>query len=271
MIKSYNEVLLKKDIPSNRTINVEAHAIYGKFPLHRHEYYEVECVCSGFGTVKINGVIYDYKPGSIWLSTPVDFHELDSKGRSEIINLSFRANWIRNDLINSLSHGTVIQGYDEKIFHRYLSEYESGSHYSSVYLEASLNCILIDLIRVIESQDTENSLNQTSSAVVKAVKYIRTHFGEPITLDEVAAQVGLSPSYLSSRFHCEMQLPFQNYLVKTRLENAAKSLCSTQNLITDIAIMSGFNNYSNFTKAFKKQYEMTPAQYRKSNYLNHSD
>ena len=266
-MKSYNEAILKKDIPKDQTIKVVEHSIYGHFPLHRHEYYEIEYICSGSGSVTINGTVHKYNAGSVWISTPTDFHEILSNGKSTIINISFRLDWIENELINSLPYGTIIQSYDEKIFSRFLKEYESGRYCADIYLKHSLSCILVDFIRIIDAQETNSTFEQFSHPIGQAIRYIQSHFSDNITLNDVASEVGLSPTYFSTRFHNEVKLQFQAYLVKARIENAAKFLSSTQNPIIDICYLSGFKNYANFTKAFKKHYSMTPVQYRKENYL----
>ena len=57
---------------------------------------------------------------------------------------------------------------------------------------------------------------------------------------------------------------FVNYLNELRLTRAAMLLTTTDTPVIEIAGMSGFNNISNFNRAFKMYYETTPSKYRRA-------
>ncbi len=98
----------------------------------------------------------------------------------------------------------------------------------------------------------------------KSVDYIRQNYQNKITLDEVAAYVYLSPSYFSKIFKDEMELNFNAYLNKIRIEKSKQFLLSEKIKLVDVAGMVGFEDQSYFSKVFKKLTGVTPGKFRES-------
>ena len=96
----------------------------------------------------------------------------------------------------------------------------------------------------------------------KAISYISTNYMHKITLEDVAAHIYLSPSYLCRIFKDEMKTNFSNYLNKVRVEKSKILLLSEQLTITEIAILVGFCDQSYFNKVFKKITDITPKKFR---------
>lgn len=100
--------------------------------------------------------------------------------------------------------------------------------------------------------------------IYKALDYIKRNFSKRITLEEVAGQVYLNPSYFSKIFKNEMNTTFVSYVNRIRI-NAAKKLLSDISIpLTDISCMVGFEDQSYFTKVFKKATGVTPGKFRES-------
>jgi AraC-like DNA-binding protein len=86
---------------------------------------------------------------------------------------------------------------------------------------------------------------------------------QKMSLEEMAFKVDLSESRMRVLFKSHVGLPPTRYVIKVRMEDAAKRLRDTYERVTEIAVGSGFNSDSYFARAFKKVYGMTPTQYRK--------
>jgi len=99
--------------------------------------------------------------------------------------------------------------------------------------------------------------------IIAATHYISDHYNQPITLDDVAANVNLSPTYLSKKFHQTIGKTLREYLISERLKHAALELISTKHSITEIAINSGFSDANYFKDVFKKVFGSSPRDYRK--------
>ena len=97
----------------------------------------------------------------------------------------------------------------------------------------------------------------------RALSYVRGHFGEHITLDEVARVVHLSPSYFSRLFKAETGKTFSEYLQALRIEQAKSFLRRKDCSMTEIAEQTGFFDQSHFIKTFKQATGVTPGLYRR--------
>ena len=86
-----------------------------------------------------------------------------------------------------------------------------------------------------------------------------------LSLEELAAFCGYSKNHLIRIFKEETgQTPFA-YITNLRMSYACKLLENSTMTINEISENSGFGNYINFYKAFKKQLCMTPEEWRRSN------
>ena len=111
--------------------------------------------------------------------------------------------------------------------------------------------------------DVENK-SKKYRALVRVTNYIDEHYTESISLDEVAGQTGISRYYVSHLFKELMNTTFVGYVNELRLNRAAMLLVTTDKPIIEIASISGFNNLSNFNRAFKMHFGKTPSAYRKA-------
>lgn len=100
--------------------------------------------------------------------------------------------------------------------------------------------------------------------IIYSVKqYLKTNYRNA-TLEEAAAKVNLSPSYLSRVFKEKSGMGFSELLLKVRMEKACELLEDIQYKSYDIAYYVGYDNPKNFSRAFKSYYQMSPSEYRKS-------
>ncbi len=99
--------------------------------------------------------------------------------------------------------------------------------------------------------------------------YLETNFSQPISLNMLAQNLGLTPQYLSSFIKEHFECTFGEYLNTVRLNHVAYDLIYTQNTITQIMYQNGFPNASGFNHAFKKRYSMTALEYRRTARAQH--
>jgi len=96
----------------------------------------------------------------------------------------------------------------------------------------------------------------------KAIRYIAKNYSKNITLNEVAEHVHLTPAYFSTQFKQATGSSFKEYVNMIRVEESKRLLLNTDYSIMDIALSTGFEDQSYFTKIFKKYTGLTPRQYR---------
>lgn len=94
--------------------------------------------------------------------------------------------------------------------------------------------------------------------------YIKNHLHETITLAQISSNVHYSLFYISKVFKEVMGLTIFDYIRKTRMTEAAKILRDTQKKIVDVAFDFVFDSHEGFTRAFAKEFDITPKAYQKS-------
>ncbi|MEW4427816.1 MULTISPECIES: helix-turn-helix domain-containing protein [Paenibacillus] len=95
-----------------------------------------------------------------------------------------------------------------------------------------------------------------------AIQIIDKYYAEDISLQSVAGQINVNPSYLSRLFKQEKGENFISYLTRVRIEHAKTYLFSRELKVYEIADAVGYHNYTYFSKIFKKVVGVTPEEYR---------
>lgn len=104
--------------------------------------------------------------------------------------------------------------------------------------------------------------SKSNEIAKKAIRYISKNFMRNLTLDDVAGHVHLNPAYFSTLFKQSTGSSFKEYLNMVRIEESKRLLANTDYSIIDIALATGFEDQSYFSKVFKKYTGLTPKQYR---------
>jgi AraC-like DNA-binding protein len=99
--------------------------------------------------------------------------------------------------------------------------------------------------------------------IKRACERLESDLGGKISLEQVAAEFGLSVSHFSRAFRISTGLPPHKWLLRQRVR-AAKQLMTVRNLsLSDIAISAGFANQSHFTRVFSAEVGVSPGAWRR--------
>ncbi len=112
--------------------------------------------------------------------------------------------------------------------------------------------------------DAEMSEKEDSTNFSKILRYLNQHYNEQIKLKDISQMYYINKNYACFLFKRNTGMSYSDYLNKIRMEQAKKLLVSTEYTIFEISEMVGYMDYSYFSKAFKKKYNVTPTQYRKT-------
>jgi AraC-like DNA-binding protein len=99
--------------------------------------------------------------------------------------------------------------------------------------------------------------------VGKSLVLLHSRTQHPWTIAELAREVGLSRSTLVERFTRYLSEPPMAYLIRWRLQLAARALAATSRGVAEIAAEVGYESESAFNRAFKRQFDSPPARYRR--------
>ena len=115
---------------------------------------------------------------------------------------------------------------------------------------------------VESSRPVQSETAIENRTIAKAVMYMQQNFSKDLSMKEVADYVYMSPSYFSTYFKKITGKRFIDMLTQIRITNAAKLLEKKSLKVNDVCEMVGYNHMGNFYEKFKKQYNMTPAEYK---------
>lgn len=248
-------------------------------PYHFHHDFELFQVIEGsmsLTTAEENARLH---AGEIALFNPYEFHALESIGKKAVllviqVNPDFciqhfpAIKYMRFNTSNLTS--AVPFNICLKMIH---ACYDLGYHYYSKLQNYELMC-LSDLYRLfwyivsyvpytLINENELSTCRRKQDRFCRIIEYIQSHYTEKLTLTEIAEKENLSLTYLSHLFKRNINMNFQQYLTKLRLEKALFLLRSTDMPIFDIAISSGFSDSKYLNRHFMMQYGQSPKAFRK--------
>ncbi len=108
----------------------------------------------------------------------------------------------------------------------------------------------------------EMECSADAAGLVDSVRhYIRLHYRDDLTRNELADVVHITPNYLSKRFHTETGMSLREYINQLRIEDAKRLLLSTNDTISEVASEVGFDNISYFSTVFRKLCGVSPIEW----------
>lgn len=229
------------------------------FPLHWHDYFEIEVVLSGKGKHTLNGKDYAVSRGSAFLIRPTDFHQFSADEEIKILNITFNEKVLNEMYLVHLAYSKRcwVFDFDDETFERIqmtmkLLQEESGTVYEKQLLEYLLHFFI--------DEDSAAFNEERLGGVYKAIIYLDLHFRKDITLAKLAQRAGFTPTYFSEIFKKITGETYIHRLNHLRLEYAC-TLLSKGCSVSYACFESGFGSLSNFFTAFKKEYHISPRQF----------
>lgn len=113
-------------------------------------------------------------------------------------------------------------------------------------------------------QELRNRRNALHPVVKRAMDIISASYGRDISLKAIADQLNMHPSYFGQLFKEETRQLFNDYLTSLRLKKARGLLARSDRRIGDICCEVGISQQSYFNRLFKKEYGVTPVEYRRA-------
>lgn len=131
------------------------------------------------------------------------------------------------------------------------------------HLQETLRLLKQLYSQLIQKLSLADGSGRYSTHVEMAVRYIKKHYGDSISLEQVAEQIGITTSYLSRLFREEIGYGFTEYLNRERIHAAQRFIESGDYKIKEIYEKVGFSSYNYFFKVFKDMTGLTPQSYGK--------
>lgn len=94
------------------------------------------------------------------------------------------------------------------------------------------------------------------------IYYIKTHYMEKLTLNELSKKYYFNSNYLCLLFKKHLNTSFSNYIFEIRMEKAKELLLDNRYSVSDVAQMVGYSEYSYFNRSFKKYFGTAPSAFK---------
>ena len=167
-----------------------------------------------------------------------------------------RIMWIR--ILNILLHHYDRRGGNAAEIEKLLQSYNLPDQIQSIQ---EIRQKIVEMVMECVSTESVTDANARSK-IQMAAGYIQEHFGENLTVNDLAEHYGMSPNYFSSMFKKEMSRSAVNYITELRINQARELLYQSQLSVVDISKKVGYEDSQYFFRVFKKYLGMTPLQYR---------
>ncbi|WMJ87079.1 response regulator transcription factor [Anaerocolumna sp. MB42-C2] len=158
-------------------------------------------------------------------------------------------------ILKELENKMIQEQYDQLLNRSY-----------QMYAECDSFDKLFEISKQLLEQAVQYSMQNTIHAdvVEECITYIKSHLDSDLSLQKVAEYIHFHPNYLSGKLKEKVGLPYSVFVLKLRMELASSLLMDTNDKIQDISLRCGFNDSNYFNRMFRREYHISPEQYRKA-------
>lgn len=264
------------------SINVSYGHYYSRFPMHWHSFMEIVAPLSNDMSITLGNETHALTENQFALIPPRSLHSLTKNSTVPCLVLQF-SNMLLPQLHDFIIHRQllccqpVIDVTDAVPFSDNPLEILikiKGLFYSDIsFKEMRLYEELLHFFIVIgeHNYQIKNSLSAQKTPQQKAydrkfdavTEYIKEHYTEQISLEDLAAFAGFSKYHFSRIFKEYYQMSLPEYITSLRVSRATELLENPDLSIMDVALQSGFSSLPSFNRTFKQINNCTPSQFRK--------
>ena len=257
-----------------------------EYPIHNHPEFELTLVTGSAGSRIVGDSTHQYRDEDLVLIGPYLFHKWDDSDQQgsasnpcRVITIQFDMHLFDKAFLSKKPFSAIQQmlaraGRGIRFFGQTqkLAKNKIYKLTSKTGIESAIDFLMVlDLLskstefELLASEGFDvNPVQGNSKRLHAAYQYIRKHFQESgLKMSDVAAEVNLGDSAFSHFFKKATNRSFSDYLIGMRIDHACKLLIESDEQISRIAYLSGFNNMANFNRQFKEMHHCTPMSFRK--------
>lgn len=251
--------------------------------IHQHNFYEIYFFIGGNVNIFLNGKEYPMSYGDICLIPPSlnhkpVFHDNSIPYRRIVL-------WISPSYLDKLDklHGDILYSFNYTAKHsKYhystdfssaqllyskliaiMEEYHTISPFHQALTDCCISSFLLSLNRTVYNLETPEVYGDQTTLFPKICDYIASHLEEELTLNAISNYFHVSKYYVSHLFKQYMGLSTHQYILKKRL-HASKNGIHSGIPLKNVCHYYGFKDYTSFFRAFKKEFGMSPSEFKDS-------
>ena len=197
-------------------------------------------------------------PGRLTFNYAGEYHQvIDVADNSRHVNIELEQGFYERYFTSESNMAVLTKKPDFKfLMLRIYKELVAGDQYSP----PSIHLLLLNLLNRSEKSTFTDA---SPSWVKKLEELLRANWNETITLDGLAAIIGVHPVTISKYFPRYFCCTLGEYMRKLKIEKSLSLIKSPDNSLTSIAYQCGFFDQSHFTRIFKEVTGFLPAHYQK--------
>ena len=285
----FDEESLKRSQPylSYTILMEKISSLFSSFHSH-DEHYETLYILEGECQYKVDDKTYNIKKGDMAITFPNQMHQIISttpskrivtmfvpkflnRFNTEITNFDTVFNLMKEKEIFVISFSQNEMEKIENLLLRMCKTINSKNFGDDLQYTLSFFRVMLLISDHVLNKTNLNDKNYESNTIIKStIEYINKNFKEKITIEGLAKEIAISPSYLSHVFKENTGVSVLQFIIKKRLSHAKKMLQEGKSIM-EASIESGFKDYSSFFRSFKKEFLITPKDYIKSSSLSYID
>jgi AraC-like DNA-binding protein/mannose-6-phosphate isomerase-like protein (cupin superfamily) len=271
---------------NNKDIFISKHNRFADYPLHSHQFVEINYVVSGKCTQVVEGETVTLHEGDIILLDIGCQHEIKALSEEDImVNIIFSdrsiniqwlyemkvSNNIIFEFLNNILSGEhnspkylIYQNNNSSIINtlnQIVEEYYLQKPYADIIISNLLNILFTELVRNYSIKE-DKKITPHQSLIIDILKEIEKHYKE-IKIGEIAKKYGYNKNYLSNLIKKETSYTFSELVTRQRLIKARNLITATSMPINEIAQEVGFSNKHFFYEKYKQYYKRLPGEDRK--------
>lgn len=252
---------------------------------HSHEYYEFYFFLGGDVSITIKNQNYVLEKGDMILLPPgvkhyITIHDPDLPYQRFVFwftpEFAKELQQVSEDYIYLLKHSKENRQYiyhfdtitfntiQSKLF--LLSDEIHFDHFGkAVKLSLAVKDLILHLSRVVYEMIHPQVAKEQHGLFEKVIDYINEHLEEDLSLERLAKMFFANKYHIAHLFKEKYGIPLHQYVIKKRLALCKDALLNNEE-ITEICLLCGFSDYSSFYRAFKKEYGLSPKQYKSQHF-----
>jgi AraC family transcriptional regulator len=123
--------------------------------------------------------------------------------------------------------------------------------------------LILEMLGLTSRQNSLKNFSAPPRWLKQVRELIHQRFAEKLSLGDIADAVQIHPSHLARTFRKYHHCSVGEYVRRVRVEYSAREILRSGASLAHIAFAAGFSDQSHLTREFKRQMQITPAEYKK--------
>ena len=245
---------------------------------HWHNSLEVLYIASGKMDTGINNSVYHLKRGDLIIINSGDIHFTRCRDYAKIYVLQVPYPLLNTHIPNydyvrfQDSDGSVVFSNPAKVdelsrlmIQMYEITLEQKPGYTLLFSSKLYQFLFILFQRYHTdiSSRTKQKSDRNLIRLKQVMNYVKSHYTQPISLEDAAQILSLNPEYFCRYFKKYMGMTFLEYVNSIRLYHIHQDLLNTNYSVSELMDRHGFTNYKLFSKMFRNTYGCPPGMFRR--------